>query len=75
MAERKEIKLTGKAAALFLVAALLIMFVNDLILGWILMLVLGAIHSQNDSVPAYSYWVCFLISVGVSFVAGLFKRP
>lgn len=43
--------------------------------GWILMLLLGAVHgSLWESVPAFGYGPSVLLALIIAFVVGLFSR-
>jgi hypothetical protein len=61
--------LLGAALVLVLIAAIW------LVGGWIVMLLLGALHhSVWAAVPALGYWPSVLVYIALSFVAGLFKN-
>ena len=42
--------------------------------AWLLMLLLGAVHSGWASVPALSYWTSVLVTLLLAFIGGYFKQ-
>lgn len=71
-----QVALAGSAIALGgCLALLFIVFIGPLFGGWILMLVLGALHHDvSSSVPALGYWISVLLALAVSIVGGLVRR-
>ena len=48
-----------------ILASLVLAFVLSLFTGWIVMLLLGAAHSQDAVIPALSYWGSYFLTVAV----------
>lgn len=75
MSEYKLKTFTGSAAILIFAAAIAAVLLSFLVGGWLVMLLLGALHhSVWASIPALGYWPSFIIYAALSFIAGLFKR-
>jgi hypothetical protein len=66
-------KILGYGAAGVVLVALLVSLTFGLG-GWVLMLLLGAVHhSVWATVPALGYWQSVIVYMLLSLVAGLFK--
>lgn len=43
--------------------------------GWVLMLVMGALHGAFAAVPAIGYGTAVLFMVGINMLLGVVRRP
>lgn len=57
-----------------LLAVLIAAVIVSPISTWILMLVLGGVHSFIPAIPALGFWQTFLVSVLINIIANKFKR-
>lgn len=67
--EPSTAKLYGIGFGLVLTLAAVSLFLTS----WILMLLLGAVHSFAEWVPALGYWQTVLVVLLVQIVAGIIK--
>lgn len=42
--------------------------------AWLLMLVLGAVHSVIAAVPAVGFWTAFLLFIGLNMAVGYVRK-
>lgn len=70
----KTFKFTGPA--LLVIPAFLILLAGVFLLGgWVLMILLGLLHSFVwAAIPALGFWPSVVVYAALSFIAGLFKR-
>lgn len=68
----KKWEITG-FVGISVVAALVVYFTTLFICSWILMVLLGALHSYFSTIPALGYWPTFFITWLLFFIAGIFK--
>lgn len=57
-----------------ILAVLIAVIIVSPISTWVLMLVLGGVHSFIPVIPALGFWQTFLVSVLFNIIANKFKR-
>lgn len=62
--------LVGPRVSVAIVFLLAIALLISVVLAWLLMLLVGAVHSQVPEVPAFGFWPCFLVIFIINLLRG-----
>jgi heme/copper-type cytochrome/quinol oxidase subunit 1 len=69
----KTVVYKGAAAVGIILLILGLWFAFAALQAWIVMLILGALHTYFDSIPALGFWPVFFIMWLLNIIGGLFR--
>lgn len=69
----KEVTYTGAAAMGIILAVIALWFVFAALQAWVVMLILGALHTYFEGIPALGFWPVFFIMWLVNIIGAIFR--